>query len=92
MNKKEQEAMLTLANYLLKDSKPRTRVLMCAQLLTSILKQLEIGPEETAAALKTMLVVRGRDFTVAQKAVVESVMSRDLLPLGIDEALNQSKL
>jgi hypothetical protein len=88
---KERDAMMTVARMCMKEAAPRARVIMLAQIILEVLKQanLGLGAEETAAALKSLLVTHSGSFTVAQKAMTESLMSRDLLPLGLDEALKR---
>lgn len=67
---------------------PRVRVLMLAELLDSQIRHFGgfCDETETAAALKSLLVVRAGSFSEPKKAATEAAMSRDLLPLGIKAA------
>lgn len=71
---------------------PKARVIMLAQLMDECLKMYDLGQEETAAAIKSLLLTRSRGFSIAQKAMTESLMSRDLLTGTLAEAFERVKL
>ena len=70
----------------------RTRVLFMARLLELTLEGASdfTDKTETAAAIKSLLVVRSAGFTEAEKAATEALMSRQELKLGLQEAYEQA--